>query len=248
MIRDKYVKQNGIEIPYIWNVNEGHRLVLLCLHGFTGSKDSFVIAALMEALDEKGIGVVSFDWPAHGESNAPDEYLIVENCLADLDLMVDLIKERTGLPIACFATSFGGYLATLYRNSNPDIFKCLVLRSPALKMSDVARGLITEKVFNKLNGENVNIGFERKLNVGKAFYDSLCRNNAFEPDPPHPEDIMIIQGDQDNVVNPEDTIAYARKNGIIINIFEGTDHHYRKPGEKERIVNVTEAFLLSCCR
>ncbi len=244
MLRDKYIKEDGIEIPYIWNVNSGHKMVLLCLHGFTGSKESVVIAALMEALGEKGIGVVTFDWPAHGESNAPDDNLIVENCLADLEIMLSLIKKRTDLPLSCFATSFGGYLATLYRNTHPDIFRYLILRSPALKMSDVSRGLITEEVFSKLNGEKVLVGFERKLSIGKDFYDSLCRNDAFTPAPPHPENMMIIQGGKDTVVNPMDTLEYAEKNHITLNLFEGAGHNYINPSEKERIIEVTEDFLL----
>ena len=244
MIKDKYIKGDGIEIPYIWNVNPGHKMILLCLHGFTGSKESIVITALTEALDDKGIGVVTFDWPAHGESNAPDDNLIVENCLSDLEIMLNMIQKRSDLPLSCFATSFGGYLATLYRNAHPDIFKYLILRSPALKMSDVSRGLITEEEFRKLTGEKIMVGFERKLFIGKDFYDSLCRNDAFTPAPPHPENIMIIQGGSDDVVNPKDTLEYAEKNHITINLFEGAGHNYINPGEKERIIEVTENFLV----
>ena len=56
--------------------------------------------------------------------------------------------------------------------------------------------------------------------------------------------MLIMQGDVDPVVNPEDTKTYARKNGINIVLFEGTDHVYKRPGEKERIVAEAEKFLL----
>ena len=244
MIRDRLLKPDGISIPYIWNVRGEHKMILLCLHGFTGSKESLVITALREALDGKGIGVVTFDWPAHGESDAPDGNLIVENCLADLELMLDFIREKSAAPISCFATSYGGYLSILYRNAHPDVFSYLILRSPALKMAEVSRGMITEELFQKLNGEEIAVGEERKIKVGKPFYDSLCRHDAFTPAPPHPENMMIIQGAKDDVVNPKDTIEYAEKNHILINVFEEADHIYKKPGEKERIVKVTEDFLL----
>lgn len=61
--------------------------------------------------------------------------------------------------------------------------------------------------------------------------------------PPFTDDIFIIQGDEDNVVDPIDTIRYAEMNGIKLKIFEGTDHIYKKPGEKERIVAETEKYL-----
>lgn len=245
IIRNKLISPNSWSIPYICNVGEDHRIILLCLHGFAGDKDSSVIAALMESLDEKGIGVVTFDWPAHGESDAPDSALTVENCLDNLDTVVSWVFKNWDIPVACFATSFGGYLATLYRNGNPQVFIDLILRSPALKMNEIFRGLITEEEFEKLlQGKEIIQGFNRKMKIGRGFYESLCRHDAYSQTPPQPENILIIQGDADPVVNPEDTKTYARKNGINIVLFEGTDHVYKRPGEKERIIVEAEKFLL----
>ena len=42
----------------------------------------------------------------------------------------------------------------------------------------------------------------------------------------------ITQRDQDQVVNPIDTITYAKKHGIRIAVLEGTDDVYKKPEEK----------------
>lgn len=245
IIRDKLKSANGWSIPYICNVSEEHRMILLCLHGFAGDKDSSVIAALMENLDEKGIGVVAFDWPAHGESDAPDSALTVENCLDDLDTVVGWISQNWDMPVSCFATSFGGYLATLYRNQNPQVFIDMVLRSPALKMNEIFRGLITDEDFAELmHGKEIIQGFDRKMKISKGFYDSLCRHDAYSQAPPHPEKMLIIQGDADSVVNPDDTREYTMKNGINLALFEGTDHVYKKPGEKERIVTEAEKFFL----
>lgn len=235
----------GLSIPVIWNVSKAHKAIVLCLHGFAGDKESSVIAALMQRLDEKDIGIVTFDWPAHGESKAPDSNLTVENCLADLDMVYKFIVEKEHKLISCFATSFGGYLATLYRNEHLEAFSKIVLRSPALNMGKIFRGFLTENEFNDLmRGGKTIQGFERKMYLGKEFYDSLLAHDAFSPDPPYPEKVLILQGDKDDVVNPEDTIEYARRNRIRIEIFEGTDHLYKRPGEKEKIVEVAEGFLL----
>ena len=245
MERDKLIKPDGRFIPYIRNVRTQHHMILLCLHGFAGDKDSSVIAALMDSLDNKGMGVFTFDWPAHGESEDPDNYLTVENCLSDLDYVVKTIRQMTGKPLSCFATSFGGYLATLYRNEHPDVFRHMVLRSPALKMAEIFRRLISEEDLAKIMmGQEIIQGFERKMSLGKAFYESLCRHDAYSVIPPNPEDILILQGDKDTVVDPEDTFSYAQKYGIRTEVFKGTDHIYKRPGEKERIVEVSEKFLL----
>lgn len=243
---------NSREIPVIWNYKKSHKTVLLCLHGFGGDKDSSVIAALMDKMDTEGAGVVTFDWPAHGESTAADYELTVERCLADLDAVVGFIKSITKSRICCFATSFGGYLATLYRNSHEKAFLYLILRSPALKMAEVYRGLIPDDDFERLvHGDLNEQGYERKMYLGKAFYESLLRNDAYNTEPPMPWNIKIIQGDRDDIVNPEDIIAYAERykdKKLGLTIFEGTDHLYKKPGEKERIVQtVVWIFLIISC-
>lgn len=244
-IRGKMSSANGWNIPYICNVSEEHRMILLCLHGFAGDKESSVITALTENLDEMGVGVFTFDWPAHGESDAPDDALTVGNCLSDLNTVVSWLSQNWDIPVACFATSFGGYLATLYRNGNPEVFTDLILRSPALKMNEVFRSLITDEEYIKMmQGKPIIQGFDREMEIDRSFYESLCNHDAYSQTPPHHENVLIIQGDADSIVNPKDTENYARKNGISIVLFEGTDHVYKRPGEKERIVAETGRFIL----
>ena len=246
-IRGRLQKADGGTIPIIWNVRKEHKLVLLCLHGFGGDKDSSMIAALMKGLDEDGVGVVAFDWPAHGESDALDSILTVEDCLTDLDIWVKVIRQITGKKISCFATSFGGYLATLYRIAYPDAFLHLILRSPALKMAEIYRGLLTDEEYGRLmQGGKIVQGFERKMQLNRHFYDSLKAHDAYHTDPPYPWNIMIIQGDRDDVVNPDDIRAYAeryKEKKMRLEILEGTDHRYGNSGEKEKIVEVTKDFL-----
>ena len=123
--------------------------------------------------------------------------------------------------------------------------KKLILRSPALKMSEIFRRLITDEEFNEMmQGKEIIQGFDRKMKIGRSFYESLCNHDAYSQAPPHPENMLIIQGDADPVVNPNDTKDYAKKNIINMVLFEGTDHVYKQPGEKERIIAETEKFLL----
>lgn len=218
--------------------------ILICLHGFGGDKNSSVIRMMAEDRDFP-CGIIAPDWPVHGESEAPDEELTVENCLMDLDALITMLRdEYPEKQISCFATSFGGYIATLYRKAHPDVFHHFILRSPALKMADVFRGLLTDEEFALIkNGEQVTIGFERKMRLGKAFYDSLLANPVYEAEVPNPLRVMIMQGDEDGIVNPEDIKGYAKKNNIRLKLFRGTDHRYKKEGEIERIIEYTKDFL-----
>ena len=168
----------------------------------------------------------------------------MENCLADLNYLVESM-HRDYEEVDCFATSFGGYLATLYRNEHPDAFCRLVLRSPALRMDRVFRTLIGEEDFARLEAGGVlEIGFERKMTLDKSFYEGLTAHDAYIPAPPDPQRILILQGDADDVVPPEDIRTYAEKNHIRVEWFQGTDHRYKKPGEMEHILLATREFLI----
>ena len=218
--------------------------ILLCLHGFVGSKHSAVIAAVADAVQAGGIGVVTFDWPAHGKSPAPDSALTARTCLEDLSAVYAFVRAR-GLPVSCFATSFGGYLATLWRREHPTAFRKLILRSPALKMPEVfgLRILTDEQRAALERGETVTVGFERRITLNRAFRDDLARYDAFSPAAPSPEDVLILQGDRDALVLPQDTADYAARNGIRIEWFRGSDHFYKQPGDRARIAQAAEAFL-----
>lgn len=235
---------HGYEIPMLTTADADSKEILLCLHGFAGDMHSSVIAAVAEAVKGDRIGVVTFDWPAHGESPAPDAALTVPNCLEDLSTVYEAVCAR-GLPVSCFATSFGGYLATLWRRERPAAFRKLILRSPALKMNEVYGRILTDGQKAALeSGDAVTVGHNRLMTLGRAFSDGLAQHDAFTPPAPSPEDVLILQGDSDELVLPQDTAAYAAKNGIRVEWFRGSDHFYRCEGDRARIAQTARAFLL----
>ncbi len=242
-------KSSGYRISYKTNIGDGQDRILLCLHGFGGDKNSSVISRLLDELSPLGIGVMAIDWPAHGMSDAKDDDLTVENCLDDIDLIMNRMKvEYPDRRIDCFATSFGGYLATLYRNCHDDAFDKMVLRSPALRMDKVFSSLIGEQMIKRMRqGERIEIGFERKMKLGISFFDDLVSNNAYDVIVKDPQNVLILQGDMDDVVPPEETRRYAERNSIPIEWFVGTDHRYKKTGEMEHIIQVTRDFWVKKC-
>ena len=143
---------------------------LLCLHGFAGDKYSTVIEAVAKDRCRAGFRCVTFDWPGHGDSTADSSMLTIENCLADLDAVVKHLRPAaaavpsggTPAPLFCFATSFGGYLATLDYRRHPEHFARILLRSPALRMGKVLRSFLDEDHMRRFQGgEALNFGFER---------------------------------------------------------------------------------------
>ena len=236
--------KNGYDISCMEWTCEQEQAVLVCLHGFAGDKYSSVIEALAEALVRKSVRVITFDWPGHGSSPVEGDNLTMENCLSDLQSVIQTIQSGVR-PVYLFATSYGGYLGLHYIARHPGIFSKVALRSPALNMPETYRSLLTDDDVARLeNGEVLNHGFERPLMLGKSFYEDLCQYrlspDAFPAEVPG----LIIQGDMDDVVNPRDSVAFAERNGLHLHIVRGADHRYKKQGNLEEIISAASDFLL----
>lgn len=57
--------------------------MVLLLHGFTSSKDDFVISGLADELQSRGIASIRFDFNGHGESEGRFEDMTVLNEIED---------------------------------------------------------------------------------------------------------------------------------------------------------------------
>ncbi len=210
---------------------------LLCLHGFAGDKYSTVIEAVALDRCRAGFLCVTFDWPGHGDSTADSSLLTIENCLADLDAVVKYL--RPAVPLFCFATSFGGYLAMLDYRRHPEHFDRILLRSPALRMGKVLRSFLNEDHMNAFqSGKALNFGFDRPLFLHYSFLKDLEApdHDAFRPLAGNHNPVSIIHGDADDVVPVTDSIRFAEENHLPIRIVKGADHRYKKPGELEQII------------
>lgn len=220
------------------------KAIILCLHGFAGSKRSPMIEKLHGVMSERGVGTFTFDWPGHGESDAPFSTLTVENCMKDMDTVYGHIKREYGVPIWCFATSLGGYLAMNYHLRQPEAFGKIMLRSPALKMAGVMKAAMSEEKFDRLmKGEEVDFGHDQPLLLTRSYYDDLCGHDIFDEAPLHPERLMIIHGDKDMKVPVQDSEAYAGKNGIALHLLKDAGHEYDNPGDAQWVMDEAVSFF-----
>ena len=71
-------------------------------HGFGSSKESPMVQALHRALPERGIGVWSFDFPAHGDSPMGQEGLRVPFCMDDLETVEAWIRAKSPQVEVCY--------------------------------------------------------------------------------------------------------------------------------------------------
>ena len=219
---------------------------VLALHGFVGSMESWAITALAERLSLQKTAVIAFNYAGHG-SDTQDELFGLQRCLADYRCMISYAQMRFPGAVwrGIFATSFGGYLTLCSLQQIPDSVR-IVLRAPAVNMQEVfAR--ITEQDGGGMaayaeNGAVV-LGDARKLRVPYSFYQELCAQDVFQKD--HKREMLLIHGDCDDIVLPEDTAVFCARNPKIRRqVICGADHLFLHPGELTQVVDAAVPWLL----
>ena len=135
--------KNGYNIAYDESIPENANTIIVAMHGFCGDTESSCISALEKRALELNIGLITFDWAGHGESEATGEQLTINNCMADIDSIIEHVKEsHPEAKLVAFSTSFGGYLTLLYLRNHETVFDQVILRSPAIHMYDVLKANI----------------------------------------------------------------------------------------------------------
>lgn len=220
--------------------------IVIACHGFGGDKESSAIELLSNELYKENKGVISFDFPGHGESEVDGAFFTIDNCISDLEQVEKYIKEKYGdIKISIFATSFGAYISLLKIIRNDENYNKIILRAPAIKMDEVFKDyLLQEDLQTFLDRGYTTLGFERKITIYSNFYKDLLNNKIVDLYNKKRE-ILIIQGDNDNVAPIKHTIEFVEKNKefVKLKILEGADHRMKKPGELDKVIRWSENYL-----
>ena len=243
----RIVNNNGYEICFDEFVPENTTKIVVAVHGFSGDRTSTCIRMLADKLNENSIGVVTFDWPAHGESPVDGSFLTIDNCLSDLDFICGFVKNKyPNVPISLFATSFGGYLGLLYNHLYSTEFENIILRAPAINMYNILTSTIMDENIHKSLEETgrFKFGYEREIFIEQKFLDDLEKNDVFKMyDGKKNLNYYIIHGTVDDVVPIDDSIEFCEKFGSMLYRVEGADHRFKKEGELDRVIDIAFNIL-----
>ena len=225
----------------------GFREAVLYVHGFAGHKDNGAARKFAERVltKYKGIAVVTFDLPCHGDD--VKKKLILADCLTYMDHVIRYLEEESGAEeLFAYATSFGAFLVLRYLKDYGDPFKRIALRSPAIPMYE----LITQTIIkgDELDmirrGREVPVGFDRKINVGEGFLKDLAASDIRKEDYIDVcEDILILHGTKDEVAPFEASRSFADDNIIEFVPVEGADHRFQNPKHMETSIKEVTRFF-----
>ncbi len=199
-------------------------------HGFGGHKNNKAAERFAKRVLEKNknIAVVTFNWPCHGDDVR--QKLQLDDCMTYLDIVVSYVKTSLNAEkIYAYATSFGGYLILKYIADNGSPFEKLAFRCPAIDMYDVITKAImkNDELDRIMQGKTVLVGFDRKIKVTRSFLDDLTESDIQNIDyMDFADDILILQGTADEVVQFSSVKTFAENNVINFIPVEGADHRF----------------------
>lgn len=211
-------------------------------HGFGGNKESSAIQLLAERLTEKGVVVIAFDFPCHGESQYNSDFSVKECCNSFRTVLNYVYKTYNGADIrSVFATSFGGYITLLEQAFLPIDVK-IVLRAPAVNMNETfIKGLLPVSVaeFMKNGAE---MGFERKFHVDSGFWLELNQNDISQTN--IDREMLIIHGNKDDLVLPRHIETFCSANPKAeLKVIDGADHRFKEKDYLEQAIDAAVNWI-----
>lgn len=221
--------------------------VVIGVHGFAGDKESSVLVLLAEKLNNISKALVTFDLPSHGE-NDKTKTLNLNECVKSVGAILEFVKENyAGVPVSFFSTSFGAFLTLNYLSNHSENLHKVILRAPAIYMAEVLENVILpEHELGSGDLKNtVNLGYEAPLLVDSKFLDDL-KENSLETKPEIKNRLYVLQGRMDTTVDPVKNQEFFNRhypNQHEVFYFENADHRFKKPGELDKIIEITLNIL-----
>ena len=240
--------RDDLQIPVLTYEPEysDHSRVLIGIHGFGGDMHSSVIGAVAEEMGFYNTATIAFDFPAHGESPMEDRCFSLDTCQRSLLEVVDFARERwpQAKEYCVLASSFGAYIALLAIDGLRERlgrFK-FVLRCPAVRMNKTFLKMARTDEAGLMKKGRVLCGYERKLELGYSFFEQLEYNNAVAD---HDMPMLILQGDQDELIDLEDIEFFRLLNGKSrLVMIPGATHRFNHEGELDMIIDLARDWFL----
>ncbi len=239
------------EIPAKLFEADNARGTVLAVHGFGGSKESGAVALLAEAVCAAGLSVLAFDLPAHGERGGGAESLDPKHCISEIIQAERFIADKFGGEMYAFATSFGAMCLLHRLEQQPDSFRKIVLRVPAVNMAQSMMAICRLKNPDFSLEDAMRDGFSitlgRDYRIPYSFYEGLGKLACLRSSQ-HWNDskILCIHAENDELVAPADTAEFLRCNPRIRSLCIGGASHRMGDAEHIRAAISAAAKHLSC--
>ena len=197
------------------------KYIILYSHGFGESKEC--INRHAKYLKEHNIGIIGYDFPAHGEDEKVFKEFNYNNCLSYIcEVKKYLDDNYKDIPVCFMGCSFGGYMTLNYLNTYGGNYK-VILNYPGINFCDV---IIKKMNFALSYFDNhdslfdVKTGYTLYKDNFFGFYNHDVRLN-FNKDQ---NDFYIMHGEDDHTVTLDVVKDFCDKYDIELKVFPGERH------------------------
>lgn len=236
-------KKNGQSIPCIANIPADCKQIVLAIHGMNSQKESHTISQLFADFPDRGLGLLAFDLPAHGESSEP---LLLSACLESLASVEAYLAEHfPHAEVLYFASSFGAFVLGHYLLQGKAKGDKAFLRSAALNIPELILGDLHAEPDPAVMAYLEKLGYLETLVDGRPmrlplpFLLELRQNSlleAFEKQQPADVQIELVHGTADKAVPQQAIVDFAKRYGYAITLLEGEGHSLNSSPELEKKV------------
>ena len=184
-------------------------------HGFGGHKDNKAAEKFAAKIISKykDFGVITFNWPCHGDDARKN--LLLSECDTYLTLVIEYVKK---------------WFKYISEHGNP--FRKAALRCPSINMYEaITNRVLTGDDRDKIKkGKPVMAGFDRKVKIGSQFLEDLKASAISDIDfIDHADELLILHGTKDEVIPFDDSASFADKNVIEFIPVPNADHRFTDP-------------------
>ncbi len=246
MKKEVLESKHGYAIP-CHNDWDGQARVLIVCHGFGSSKSSPMVQALHQEMPRHGVGVYSFDFPAHGDSPVWQEGLRVPFCLDDLRAVEAHIRDiAPQARIGYFGSSFGAYITLLHLSGGQAAGKRAFLRSAAVSMPRLVDTWVDDRARADLDRQGYFVpdyDYVREMRVTRDFLADLAAHDVFARYRAGLAQLFMVHGGRDDVAPTADAVRFAERFGAELLVLPNGEHNLMGPGELEAVLDRAATFF-----
>lgn len=213
----KELKINNIP-AVIWG--DSSECVIIAVHGNMSNKTDVPIQMLAQHALVKGVQVLSFDLPEHGDRQNEATPCKVQNCIQDLKKIISYAKENWK-HINLFANSIGAYFSLLAYKDEP-IEQAWFL-SPVVDMQ-----LIISNMMMWFNVSEEQLQREQIIHtpIGqKLYWDYYCyvkEHPIVKWSPP----TTILYGSKDDMCDRDTINEFVEHFKCELTVVQGAEHYF----------------------
>lgn len=234
--------------PYNSKITGKEKKIVIVSHGFGTSKMANTTQLLMDIWPAKGVGVIAYDFPGHGDSVEDDPPLTVRNCVETLENVETLIAEKyPEAKILYFSSSFGAYITLLYLTYREHRGLKAFLRSTAVNMPEKFQNYLKQEQadFHDNGYTIIDNEYDQGIKVTTELISESAdeKNDVFKVYKPGKITVHMIHGENDEVIDFEAAKQFAEQFGVPITQVEGGDHRLSMPGGEDKVVFAAEKLF-----